>query len=124
MVYSTSYLGRLGIEPPLNAGEVEGLRAFARTQRPSHPDDTSAVPMNPGSEHRQGKEATGQRGGGRLLPGTSVIGLPRCDWLPCVEDCSLDAECTEKSTSAPSELAHLIDHFLPPGALSGDEGWW
>ncbi len=37
MGYSTTYLGRLRIEPALNEAEVEWLRAYAKTHRPFTP---------------------------------------------------------------------------------------
>ena len=46
MGFSTTYLGRLDIEPKLNPAEVEWLTAYAEIDR-RHFTDPYEVPMNP-----------------------------------------------------------------------------
>lgn len=122
MGYSTTYLGRLRIEPALNEAEVEWLRAYAMTHRPFHPTDPYAVPMNPGAEHLTQPGTRRLPGGGYALPLAQVTGLPRCDWQPCVQGCCLGWERVEKSNTAQRELTYLLDHFLRPGARAAADG--
>ncbi len=105
MGYSTRYLGRFDIEPPLNAGEVEWLRAYARTRR-REGEDPYAVPMNPGAvEQPHGTE--------RVLT---------CEWAPCPEGCCLEWQGGERSNSPRAAVRYLIDHFLRPGAHASLDG--
>lgn len=122
MGFSTAYLGRLDIEPRLNAQEVEWLRAYARTHRPFHPDDPYAVPMNPGAEHLHHPASSPLPGGGYALPSGPVTGLDRCDWQPCVDGCCLVWDKVEKSNAAARELRYLVDHFLRPDAHAATDG--
>lgn len=102
---STRYLGRFDIEPPLNAGEVEWLRAYARTLR-REGEDPYAVPMNPGAMEPP-------HGTGRVLT---------CEWAPCPEGCCLEWQPGERSDSPRAAVRYLIDHFLRPGAHASLDG--
>ncbi len=53
MGYSTTYLGRLRIEPALNEAEAEWLRAYAMTHRPGG-DEASQAVDGPSSAPAQG----------------------------------------------------------------------
>lgn len=121
MGYSTTYLGRLDIEPALNAAEIEWLRAFTCTDRVLHPDDPYAVPMNPGAECLT--EPPVARPDDAQPPfATTVEALARCDWLPCVEGCCLSWDGIEKSRAGVIEVQYLIDHFLRPEAHAAADG--
>ncbi|MEI2778158.1 MAG: hypothetical protein V9G19_19765 [Tetrasphaera sp.] len=122
MGFSTSYLGRLDIEPRLNNAETEWLRAFRRTQRAFHPDDPYAVPMHPSAEHRTHPLTKPAPGGGWCWPGHGQTGLPRCDWEPCVDGCCLVWSGGEKSNTAAMELTYLVERFLRPQARASTDG--
>lgn len=119
MGFSTAYLGRLTISPPLNDAEVDWLRAFAAIDRRHyhHPYD---VAMNP--RVVQQDEANRARGG-RDAPDPFATLTPRdgspyphLDWGPCMDGCCLEWTRQEKSRMAPEWIEYLIDHFLRPGA--------
>lgn len=121
MGFSTHYLGRLDIIPPLNDAEVEWLCAFRETERGFHPDDPYAVPMHPRAEVFEHPECA-LPGGGWVITAKPRVGLSRCDWEPCLQGCCLVWREVEKSNSAVEELAYLIDHFLRPGAHAQRDG--
>lgn len=141
MGFSTRFLGRLDVEPPLNAAEVEWLTAFAELDR-RYFIDPYDVPMNPRAFRFEqerprttaahGATAEGQpvsaasddAGFAVLDPFTTLAPLdgspyPHLDWTPCVDGCCLTWDSrTEKSRMAQEWLQYLIDHFLRPGALA------
>lgn len=121
MGFSTTYLGHLDIEPPLNSAETAWLRAFRLTDRSLHPHDPYAVPMNPRAERlahltrdRHDKPDASSR--------SQAAELTRCDWQPCLDGCCLVWESIEKSNTSIHELRYLIDHFLRPGAHASRDG--
>jgi hypothetical protein len=148
MGFSTTYLGRLDIEPKLNPAEVEWLTAYAEVDR-RHFTDPYEVPMNPRAflieqEHkreeryrleaqaRAAKPATSKRKRRAtrttpdpfttLTPGDGSP-YPHLDWKPCPTGCCLSWDSrTEKSRMAEPWLQYLIDHFLCPGALARTSG--
>ena len=141
MGFSTRFLGRLDIEPPLNPAEVEWLKAFAELDR-RYFTDAYDVPMNPRAfrlEQGAGRTtaAQGTTNAGQPVAAASVGGglvgvnafttltpldgspYPHLDWTPCVDGCCLTWDSrTEKSRMAEAWLQYLIDHFLRPGALA------
>ena len=113
MGFSTTFLGRLDIEPRLNPAEVEWLRAYADLDR-RYFIDPYEVPMNPKAfrleRERQPDAST------TLRPGDGSP-YPHLDWNPCIDGCCLSWDGrTEKSRMAEEWLQYLIDHFLRPGA--------
>jgi hypothetical protein len=136
MGFSTNYLGRLDIEPPLNAAEVDWLTAFADVDR-RHFTDPYEVPMNPRAftierdAERAAKASAPQPARRRrrsepvdpfttLTPGDGSP-YPHLDWVPCPTGCCLSWKHSrrgEKSRMAEPWLQYLIDHFLRPGALA------
>lgn len=141
MGFSTRFLGRLDIEPPLNATEVEWLTAFAEVDR-RHFTDPYDVPMNPRAfrvEQERCRTTAAQGTPARNHSGPAVSDgdgvavvdpfttlapsdgspYPHLDWTPCVDGCCLTWDSrTEKSRMAQEWLQYLIDHFMRPGALA------
>ncbi|HKX67639.1 MAG TPA: hypothetical protein VJN29_10475 [Intrasporangium sp.] len=132
MGFSTTFMGRLDIEPRLNSAEVEWLRAYAELDR-RYFTDPYEVPMNPKAfrleRERQLEEERQQlRAGskGKRLAATEAFtsltpgdGSPyaHLDWKPCMDGCCLSWDNrTDKSRMAEEWLQYLIDHFLRPGA--------
>ena len=133
MGFSTTYLGRLDIEPRLNAAEVEWLNAYAKVDR-RHFTDPYEVPMNPQAfvieqeQRRREARARPARAARRSAhsviedPFTTLVPrdgspYPHLDWTPCAEGCCLNWDSsTEKSRMAEAWLQYLIDQFLRPGA--------
>jgi hypothetical protein len=119
MGHSTTYLGRLDVTPPLNASEIDWLRAYAAADRRCY-SDTYDVAMNPRAHAREvyaAAEASPQRSSftellsrGQEAPGA------RCDWVPCGEGCCLSWQRTEKSNIGEQWLRFIVDHFLRPNA--------
>jgi hypothetical protein len=143
MGFSTTYLGRLDIEPKLNPAEVEWLTAYAEVDR-RHFTDPYEVPMNPRAfrlaEHHKQEEAfrlkretattTRRRRRAQvdqdpfttLQPGDGSP-YPHLDWKPCPTGCCIGWDSrTEKSRMAEDWLQYLIDHFLRPGAHASLSG--
>ncbi|GGM88294.1 hypothetical protein GCM10009721_11640 [Terrabacter tumescens] len=136
MGFSTRFLGRLDIEPPLNPSEVAWLTAYAELDR-RHFTDPYEVPVNPrafrleqerqrAEEFRQpparsgtsGRRAVTRDAFTTLTPGDGTP-YPHLDWIPCRSGCCLIWDsATEKSRMAEAWLTFLIDHFLRPGAMA------
>lgn len=106
MGVSTTYIGHIEIEPPLNAAERSYLQAFAGSRRcwrrsgpyavtPSDPEYTSTDRYN------------------RIAQGQPSLW---CQWVPCYRRCCLSWNGTEKFYAGASWLQYLMDHFLRPGA--------
>lgn len=121
MGFSTTYLGRLDVNPPLNDSEVEWLRAFAAIDR-RHYTEPYEVAMNPRALQldRWPQQESGEQPADRD-PFTSLVPrdgtpYPHLDWKPCEQGCCLIWDGTEKSRMAEEWLQYLIDHFLRPGA--------
>lgn len=140
MGFSTTYLGRLDIEPPLNDAEVQWLCAYAEIDR-RYFTDPYEVPMNPRAflleqsqqqeEERLAAAARPTKRGRRtkardafttLMPGDGSP-YPHLDWKPCPTGCCLGWDfTTEKSRMAEAWLQYLIDQFLRPGAVASTSG--
>ncbi|NLJ53437.1 MAG: hypothetical protein GX344_04790 [Intrasporangiaceae bacterium] len=112
MGYSTTYIGQLKVEPPLNQAETAWLRAYCAADRGGA--DPYDVPLNPGADHLH----TLDRPGALLLTvqdreGRYSIGR---DWRPTVEGCHLTWVRAENSNDADRQIEYLIEHFLGPHA--------
>ncbi len=127
MGFSTKYLGRLEIQPPLNDSEADWLRAFAAIDR-RHYTEPYEVAMNPRAlEFDRLKQRQADRGSSCGDAFTSLAPrdgtpYPHLDWAPCYEGCCLTWDGTEKSRMAEEWLQYLIDHFLRPGAYARLDG--
>jgi hypothetical protein len=136
MGFSTTFLGRLDIEPRLNATEVEWLTAYAELDR-RYFTDPYEVPMNPRAfrlererETQDQRPRSGQKGSVAAARDSLTSLTPRdgspyphLDWKPCTDGCCLRWDSrTEKSRMAESWLQYLIDHFLRPGAMARTSG--
>lgn len=126
MGYSTKFLGRLDIAPPLNDAEVDWLRAFAEIDR-RHYRNPYDVAMNPRVVEQE--RAQGPRSKDESTPNPFSTLSPRdgspyphLDWVPCIDGCCLLWNGTEKSRMALEWLEYLTDHFLRPGAHAHDSG--
>ncbi|GAA2158519.1 hypothetical protein FHX52_2397 [Humibacillus xanthopallidus] len=136
MGFSTTYLGRLDIEPRLNAAEAEWLTAYAMVDR-RYFTNPYEVPMNPrafvAEQERQRAAARkvpearprkGRRQPDVRDPFTTLVPrdgtpYPHLDWTPCADRCCLQWDSrTEKSRMAEAWLQYLIDHFLRAGAIA------
>lgn len=118
MGYSTTYIGQVKIEPPLNLAETAWLRAYCATQERG--EDPYDVPLNPGADHLHrldrpdARELTVPDQRGRYSIGR--------DWCPTMEGCHLTWVRSERSNDADRQIEYLIEHFLAPGARAGETG--
>lgn len=115
MGFSTTYLGRLDITPPLNDAEADWLRVFAEIDR-RHFREPYEVAMNPRVVQRESWSSTSPRSDafGSLTPPDGSP-YPHISWRPCMDGCCLTWDGQEKSRMAEESLQYLIDHFLRPG---------
>ncbi|WP_446663704.1 hypothetical protein [Flexivirga sp. B27] len=123
MGFSTKYLGRLDIEPPLNDAEADWLRAFVAIDR-RHYTGPYEVAMNPRAlEFARSQQQSDDEGDAfkSLVPRDGTP-YPHLDWAPCPTGCCLAWDGTEKSRMAEESLQYLIDHFLRPGAHARLDG--
>jgi hypothetical protein len=110
MGYSTEFVGKVRIEPPLNGGEVAYLRKFAGTRR---------------MRMKEGPYFVGQGGLAGQDDGPNVIaydeppeGQPGlwCQWEPLDDGTALEWNGGEKFYDADEWMRYLIEHFLRRGA--------
>jgi hypothetical protein len=115
MGYTTDFIGRVDIEPPLNEHEVMYLSAFAKTRHCERPGGMYAVSGNP---------YAGEEGLTTDRMNALPLGMPGywCDWEPCWDGCCLSFNGDEKFYSPAPWLRFLIAHFLKPGALASKSG--
>jgi len=132
MGFSTTFLGRLDIEPRLNRAEVEWVTAYAELDRRyfTDPYEVRKEPLSfrleqerkRDEQRRQASARTRRRGAAARDPFTTLTPddgtpYPHLDWMPCPLGCCLTWDSrTEKSRMAEAWLQFLIDHFLRPGA--------
>ncbi|MFG2819053.1 hypothetical protein ACGFX4_06440 [Kitasatospora sp. NPDC048365] len=110
MGYTTTFIGRIAVEPPLSEREIAYLRKFAgsrrmdRDQGPYFVDGTGPFGQGRDADIREyNKPPAGQ-------PGLW------CMWVPTADGAALEWNGHEKFYNAPEWMAYLIDHFLRPGA--------
>ena len=110
----TSYLGHIRIAPALSPDEIEFVRRFNETR---HCGEDSA-PLRT-VQHPAENESTGDVGAyNRAAPGMPGLW---CPWTCCAAGCCLHWDGVEKPDSPQQWLEYLIDRFLRPGALLGDD---
>ncbi|MFD0351416.1 hypothetical protein ACFQ0M_45920 [Kitasatospora aburaviensis] len=110
MGYTTTFTGRIAVEPPLNEQETTYLRKFAGTRRMDRDNGPYYV------------DGTGYAGQGRDAdireynkPPAGQPGL-WCKWEPTADGAAIEWNRHEKFYDSPEWLAYLVDHFLKPGA--------
>ncbi|GAA2815412.1 hypothetical protein GCM10010441_45070 [Kitasatospora paracochleata] len=110
MGYTTTFTGRIAVEPPLGAQEIAYLRKFAGTRRmdrdngPYYVDGTGYAGQGRDADIREySKPPAGQ-------PGLS------CRWEPTDDGTAIEWNGWEKFYNATEWMAYLVDHFLKPGA--------
>jgi hypothetical protein len=112
MGYHTDFSGRVAIDPPLNAEEIEYLTKFAETRR-------MACTQGPYYVDRGGM--CGQDNGPDVLnynrPPQGQPGL-WCQWRPTEDGRFIEWDGGEKFYDSPEWMKYLIEHFLQPGALA------
>ncbi|GAA2798879.1 hypothetical protein GCM10010441_24880 [Kitasatospora paracochleata] len=115
MGYTTTFTGRIAVEPPLNEQEMAYLRKFAGTRRmnrdngPYYVDGTGSAGQGRDADIREfNKPPTGQ-------PGLW------CRWEPTDDGAAIEWNGSEKFYAAPEWMAYLVDHFLKPDAQAQGE---
>lgn len=115
MGYTTDYVGRIDVEPPLNPSERAYLERFSvsrRWDRPEGPYSLTSAQEQADTDawiHRQNRPAAGQ---------PSLW----CQWIPCFRGCCVTFDGHEKFSAGPLWMRYLIDHFLCPGAEAQGSG--
>ncbi len=110
MGVSTTYIGHIEIEPPLNPAERNYLNAFAASRRSWRRGGPYAV--TPADPHSGSSDAAVDRYN-RIAAGQPSLW---CQWVPCRRGCCLSWNGYEKFYAGASWLTYLMDHFLRPGA--------
>ncbi|MEU8927085.1 hypothetical protein AB0D10_40235 [Kitasatospora sp. NPDC048545] len=115
MGYTTTFTGRIAVEPPLGAQEIAYLRKFAHTRRmdrangPYHVGGTGFAGQGHDADIRDfNKPPAGQ-------PGLW------CKWEPTDDGAAIEWNGCEKFYDSSEWMAYLIDHFLKPGARARGE---
>lgn len=113
MGYITKFDGKITVEPPLNAAEVEYLRRFANSRRVDREDGPYCAPDD-------GQFGQSNAGGvkNHNMPPAGQPGL-WCNWEPTEDGTAIQDSDLEASAYNPEEwMQYLIDHFLKPGAVA------
>lgn len=113
MRITVELLGRFSIEPPLNAVEVEYLRALAMSG-PAREGDPYAVPDHPGLQvllRRNAHDEPRRRLTDREPPRS-------CGWAPCAHGCCLSWDGEENFYYPGDWLAYLVENLLGPEAAA------
>jgi hypothetical protein len=110
MGVSTTYIGHVEIEPPLNVAERDYLSAFAASRRSWRRGGPYAV--TPEDPDTGSSDAAVDRYN-RIAAGQPSLW---CQWVPCPRGCCLSWNGHEKFYAGASWLQYLMDHFLRPGA--------
>ncbi|MFJ1706274.1 hypothetical protein [Kitasatospora sp. NPDC088346] len=114
MGYTTTFIGRIAVEPPLNGQEIAYLRKFADTRRMDRTNGPYYV------------DGTGPAGQGHDADirgfNTPPAGQPGlwCQWEPTDDGAAIGWNRHEKFYNATEWMAYLVDHFLRPGAHAQD----
>lgn len=110
MGVSTTYIGHIEIDPPLNRAERDYLLAFAASRRSWR--QAGAYAVTPQEPHTGNSDAATRR------YNMMAKGQPSlwCQWVPCPKGCCLSWDGHEKFYAGASWLQYLMDHFLRPGA--------
>lgn len=112
MGYTTAFQGRIQIDPPLSAAEIDYLSRFSGTRR---------MDRALGPYHVDGQGFHGQAHEGDIRnynsPPPCQPGL-WCQWIPTEDGSALEWDGGEKFYSAPEWMAYLRTHFISLGASS------
>lgn len=110
MGYTTDFIGRVKIDPPLNADEISYLTSFAETRR---------MHREAGPYYTASDGFRGQGHDGDVIdynsPGPEQPGL-WCQWVPTEDGTALEWDGGEKFYYAEEWMRYLIDTFLKPDA--------
>lgn len=107
MGYNTDFSGRVEVVPPLNAGEVAFLKAYARER---HVDRVQG-PYYVGAG-RSPSDRSDIRGYNN--PPKGVPGL-YCQWVPTEDGRFIEWDEQEKFYDAAKWMEYIIDHFIGGG---------
>ncbi|MFJ9950843.1 hypothetical protein [Kitasatospora sp. NPDC091207] len=115
MGYTTTFTGRIAVDPPLNPQEIAYLRKFAGTRRmdrangPYYVDGTGFAGQGHDPDVREFDE-----------PPAGQPGL-WCKWQPTDDGGAIEWNQVEKFYDSSEWMAYLVDHFLKPGAHARGE---
>lgn len=115
MGYSTDYIGRIDIQPALNASERDYLNRFSRSRRWDRPEGPYALT----STRENSSTDTWIRRRNRPAAGQPSLW---CQWIPCLNGCCVTFDGHEKFYAGPAWMRYLIDEFLRPGAAAMGSG--
>lgn len=99
MGYTTSFSGRIAVEPPLSAEEISYLKAFAESRR---------------MERSQGPYHVEESRDGVVDSNTPPKGQPGlwCQWIPVDDGSAIEWDGGEKFYCAPEWMAYIRTHFV------------
>ena len=112
MGYTTTFIGKINIEPVLNAEEIDYLNKFSGTRRmnrikgPYYVDNAGMA----GQDHEEDILNYNQPPDGQ--PGLW------CQWVPTEDGSALVWDEVEKFYDAAEWMKYLIEHFLKPGPIA------
>ncbi len=115
MGYTTEFLGRVEVVPPLNAEEIEFLKKFNATRRMYRKNGPYFV--DGGGYLGQGRDAD------VIDYNSPSAGQPGlwCQWTPTDDGAAIEWDGGEKFYDSEEWMQYLIDHFLKPGACAAGE---
>ena len=109
----TTYVGHIGIEPPLSAEEIDFARRFGHTRHYDSGSPGVRLALHPADDDSSG--ASDVSSYNRPAPGMPGLW---CPWTICKEGCCLHWDGIEKPYDGMAWLRYLIEEFLGEGARS------
>lgn len=112
MGYTTRFIGKIRITPPLNPEERAYLKAFAETRHVQRKEDAYFT-----NGQDEGPDSV-------LDANAPPDGKPAlwCQWVPVDDGAALAWDGVEKFNGAEEWMTYLIEHFLQPGARAQATG--